>query len=78
MKLNFTITPDLPRLLIPVGDTKYPKILASDNKSALKGKSMAGASMAQKNQAVKAAKAKARQAGEVVVPNDAFIQVLKG
>jgi len=61
-----------------VGDPRYPKILASDNKGALKGKSMAAASMADKNKAKKAAKVKARQAGEVVVPNDAFIQVLRG
>jgi len=61
-----------------VGENKYPKILASDNKGALKGALKDGGSMAQKNQAQKASKAKARLAGEVVVPNDAFIQVLKG
>lgn len=61
-----------------VGEGNWPKILASDNKGALKGKDTSSLSMAAKNKAKKAANSKARLAGEVVVPNDAFIQVLKG
>ena len=60
-----------------MGDGNWAKILASDNKGALKS-AMKGGSMAQKNAAKKSANKKARLAGEVVVPSDAFIQVLKG
>jgi len=52
-------------------------IVASDNKGALKV-SVAGKSMAQQNAAKKSSNKKARMAGEVIIPNDAFIQVLKG
>jgi translation elongation factor EF-4 len=55
-----------------VGD----RIIASENKSADK-RDKGGQSQVDKNKARKAASKKARMAGDVIIPNDAFIRVLK-